>query len=62
MSAGLLDELRLWVHPFFVGTGSGTGLLHRPRSSRQFALAGSTTLDSGIIILTYRAAAADKPE
>jgi dihydrofolate reductase len=54
MAAGLLDELRLWVHPFFVGSGSADELLFRPGSAGQFDLADSTTLDSGIVILTYR--------
>jgi dihydrofolate reductase len=53
MAAGLLDELRLWVHPFFVGTGSTSDLLYRVGSSRIFKFAGSRTLDSGIVILTY---------
>jgi dihydrofolate reductase len=55
MGAGLLDELRLWVHPFFVGTGTSADLLYRPGSSRQFVLTGSTSLDNGTVILTYRA-------
>jgi dihydrofolate reductase len=54
MAAGLLDELRLWVHPFFVGSGTADDLLYRPGSAGQFTLADSTTLDSGIVILTYR--------
>ena len=54
MTAELLDELRLWVHPFFVGTGSPADLLYRPGSSGSFDLADATTLDSGIVILTYR--------
>jgi dihydrofolate reductase len=57
MTAGLLDELRLWVHPFFVGTGSTADLLYRAGSSGRFELAGSTTLDSGIVILVYQIAA-----
>jgi dihydrofolate reductase len=55
MAAGLLDELRLWLHPFFVGTGTTSDLLYRAGSSNSFELAGSTSLDSGIVILTYRA-------
>lgn len=62
VGAGLLDELRLWVHPFFVGTGTSADLLHRPGSSGQFSLVGSTTLESGIVILTYRATDADTTE
>jgi dihydrofolate reductase len=57
IAAGLLDELRLWVHPFFVGTGTANDLLYRPGSSGSFELAGSTSLDSGIVILTYRSPA-----
>jgi dihydrofolate reductase len=55
MAEGLLDELRLWVHPFFVGTGSAGDLLYRAGSAGLFAHADTTTLDSGIVILTYRA-------
>lgn len=55
MAAGLLDELHLWVHPFFVGTGTSTDLLYRTGSSGGFDLADSTILDSGIVVLTYRA-------
>ena len=54
MAAGLLDELRLWVHPFFVGTGTADGLLHRTGSSGRFDLVDAMRLDSGIVILTYR--------
>ena len=57
MAEGLLDELRLWVHPFFVGTGNGnaSGLLYQAGSTGTFTHADTTTLDSGIVILTYRA-------
>lgn len=54
VAAGLLDELRLWVHPFIVGTGNTNDLLYRAGSSGTFELADSTTLGSGIVILTYR--------
>lgn len=57
MAAGLLDELRLWVHPFFVGTGTASDLLYRAGSSGRFELAGSTSLGSGIVILTYQSPA-----
>jgi len=57
MAAGLLDELRLWVHPFFTGTGTAGDLLYRTGSSGSFELADSTRLDSGIVILTYRSPA-----
>jgi dihydrofolate reductase len=57
MAAGLLDELRLWVHPFFVGTGTASDLLYRTGSSGSFDLVDSTSLGNGIVILTYRATA-----
>jgi len=54
MAAGLLDELRLWVHPFFVGTGAADDGLYRAGSTGRFDLVDSTALDSGIVILSYR--------
>ena len=57
MAAGLLDELRLWVHPFFIGPGTAEDLLYRPGSSGSFELTDSLTLDSGIVVLTYSARA-----
>ena len=54
MAAGLLDELRLWVHPFFVGTGTADDGLHRAGSTGRFDLVDSTTVTGGIVILTYR--------
>jgi riboflavin biosynthesis pyrimidine reductase len=54
IAAGMLDELCLWVHPVFVGTGTASDLLYRAGSSGSFELADSTPLDSGIMILTYR--------
>jgi dihydrofolate reductase len=57
MAAGLLDELRLWLHPFFVGTGTASDLLYRTGSAGTFDFADAAWLDSGIVILTYRAAA-----
>jgi dihydrofolate reductase len=54
MAVGLLDELRLWVHPFFLGTGSGNDLLFRAGSTGMFQLTDSTQLDSGIVILSYQ--------
>jgi hypothetical protein len=57
MANGLLDDLRLWVHPFFVGTGDAGGLLHQPGSTGMFEHTDTTTLDGGIVILGYRAAA-----
>jgi dihydrofolate reductase len=50
---GLLDEIRFWVHPFFVGAGGAGDLLFRDGMTAQFELADVTTLASGIAVLTY---------
>jgi dihydrofolate reductase len=49
----LLDELRLWVHPFLIGRGDAQDLLFRDGREAQFELLGTTTLSSGIVILNY---------
>ncbi len=54
MAAGLLDELRLWVHPFFIGGGNADDLLYRTGSSASFELTDTTTLDNGIVTLAHR--------
>lgn len=52
---GLLDELRLWVHPLFVGRqATPADLLFRPSATAQFELTDTLTLNTGIVILTYR--------
>jgi dihydrofolate reductase len=53
MGAGLLDELRLWLHPFFVGRASTDDLLFRAGEPAMFDLAESTALQSGVVILRY---------
>lgn len=55
---GLLDELRLWMHPFLLGTGSAEDRVFRPGPTVSLELTGTTTLDSGIVILSYRPAGA----
>ena len=51
---GLLDELRLWVHPLFVGRATTDDLMFRPTATAQMELAGTLALNTGIVILTYR--------
>jgi dihydrofolate reductase len=53
MEHGLLDELRLWVHPLFVGGEQPEALLYRHSPTAMFDLVGSTVLKNGIAILTY---------
>ncbi|HEY2637894.1 MAG TPA: dihydrofolate reductase family protein [Solirubrobacteraceae bacterium] len=50
---GLLDELRLWVHPFLVGQAGPDDLLFRPGPTTHMDLVATTPLASGIVILTY---------
>lgn len=54
LEAGLVDELRLWVHPFFVGRGGPGDLLYRDTTPTMFELVDVATLKSGIAILTHR--------
>jgi dihydrofolate reductase len=58
MAAGLLDEVRLWLHPFFVGHGGADHLLYRDTALARFDLVDSTPLNSGILVLSYRIASA----
>ena len=50
---GLLDELRLWVHPLIVGAGSPSDLLFGAAPAVGFHLTGTTTLSDGTVILSY---------
>jgi len=54
MGHGLLDVLRLWIHPLFVGRGTTSDLLFPKGPPTQFELTDSTILASGMAILTYR--------
>lgn len=54
LEAGLLDELRLWIHPFFLGHGGPANLLYRDTRTTMFELADVTTLKTGMVILTHR--------
>jgi dihydrofolate reductase len=54
MEQGLLDELRLWVHPLFVGKGEPDELIHRDGSGALFDLVDATSLRNGVVILSYR--------
>jgi dihydrofolate reductase len=59
---GLLDELRLWVHPLFLGRGTAGSLLFRPAVTAQLELAGTLALNTGTVILTYRVPSASDHE
>jgi dihydrofolate reductase len=53
LEAGLLDELRLWIHPLMIGQGDPQDLLFRDGTAAQFDLSDVTRLASGIVILAY---------
>jgi dihydrofolate reductase len=53
---GLLDELRLWVHPVFAGTAGADDLLFRAGKPVVWELADTRILSNGIVILSYRLA------
>jgi dihydrofolate reductase len=53
MGHGLLDELRLWFHPLFVGKGGPDDLIYRDGPLTMFELRDTTPLKSGIVILSY---------
>jgi dihydrofolate reductase len=50
---GLLDELRLWVHPLIVGAGRPSDLLFGAAPAVGFDLTDATPLSDGIVILSY---------
>ena len=53
LEAGLLDELRLWVHPLMIGSGEASDLLFHSGTAAQLELAEVIKLASGIVILAY---------
>jgi dihydrofolate reductase len=50
---GLLDELRLWIHPLLVGHGNQ---LFRPDASAGLRLVGTETHANGVVVVTYEPA------
>ena len=56
MEHDLLDEVRLWIHPLFVGRGSTDDVLFPKGPPTQFELTDATILKSSMAILTYRLA------
>ena len=56
MENNLLDELRLWFHPLFLGKGTSDDVLFPKGPPTQFELIDSAIFDDGMAILTYRVA------
>ena len=52
----LRSELRLWIHPLFVGTGSIDDVSFAKGPPTQFELIDSMTLKTSMVILTYQLA------
>ena len=50
----LLDELRLWVHPLILGSGSLSDLLFGETPAVGLDLVDTTPLSDGTVILSYR--------
>jgi dihydrofolate reductase len=53
MEHGLLDEIRLWVHPFFIGGTDTDSLLFGHSPAARLDLANTQALKNGIIVLSY---------
>jgi dihydrofolate reductase len=50
LAGGLLDELKLWIHPCFVGRGE---LLFRAGEEHKLQLKRTKTLGTGVVVATY---------
>ena len=53
MDHGLLDEIRLWIHPLFIGPGPGSVFLHDQAPAARLRLKDSRTMANGIVIHSY---------
>lgn len=54
LAAGLIDRVRLWLHPVMHGCGGPGDLLYRDMPAQRLILEQVTPLGSGIVILDYR--------
>lgn len=50
---GLLDELRIWLHPVLSGKAKPSDLLYRDAALTKFTLNGVETHSTGMVILSY---------
>ena len=58
LERGLLDEIRFWIHPIFVGTGGTQDLLFRGSGQAKLRLVATKTLATGVAIVSYQPATA----
>jgi dihydrofolate reductase len=54
LRGGLLDELRIWLHPLLVGSHAPDDLLAGVGADARFRLADLKAYDSGMVILSYQ--------
>ena len=54
LAEGLLDELRIWLHPVLVGGKDPEAHLARAGAEATFRLVDVKTYDSGVAILSYQ--------
>lgn len=54
LAAGLIDRLRLWLHPFIIGHGGPGDLMYGETPTTEFDLEQATSLESGIVVVDYR--------
>ena len=54
MRGGMLDELRIWLHPLLVGGNDPQALLAHVGAQARLALADVARYDSGLVSLRYR--------
>lgn len=50
---GLLDELRIWLHPVLSGKASPDQQLYRELPQTNFTLTDTNVFSNGIVVLTY---------
>lgn len=50
---GLLDELRIWLHPVLSGKAKTTDLLFRDTGQVRFTLNGVESHSTGVVVLSY---------
>jgi dihydrofolate reductase len=55
LAEGLLDELKIWLHPVLSGKATPDELLYRDIPQAKFRLTDTDVHSSGVVILTYAA-------
>ena len=53
LAHGLLDELKVWLHPVLSGQATPDERLYRDMPQTRFSLAGTDIHSTGIVVLTY---------